>query len=227
MSLDEDDDDGVVLSAPFSGGLPIPTAVLLDVVLAGVAAGSARDDVVREGVAGTLFEESLKGVAATAAAPRLREAADGVALELPLSVERTSIVARLLGRPGVDRTPEPDSDELSALARLSPALVVALLPLDTFSSREGGLGLVVSALLAGGLVRTEEEEEEKGLDEVEVEVVVERGGEVGGEKADGAASLVREVEEEVEEEEEVVFGGAFDEVGCLVGTREEDPACGN
>jgi hypothetical protein len=99
--------------------------------------------------------------------------------------------------------------------------------LDTFSSREGGLGLVVSALLAGGLVRTEEEEEEKGLDEVEVEVVVERGGEVGGEKADGAASLVREVEEEVEEEEEVVFGGAFDEVGCLVGTREEDPACGN
>jgi hypothetical protein len=49
---DEDDDDGVVLSAPFSGGLPIPAAVL-DVVLAGVAAGSARDDVVREGVAGT------------------------------------------------------------------------------------------------------------------------------------------------------------------------------
>lgn len=123
LSLDEDneDEDGVVvLSAPFSGGLPIP-AVLLDVVLAGVAAGSARDDGVREGVAGTaqregererlaaagdppscgprrgravpLFEESLRGVAVTAAAPRLREAADGVALELPLSAERTSIVA--------------------------------------------------------------------------------------------------------------------------------------
>lgn len=123
LSLDEDEDDEegvVVLSAPFSGGLPIPAA-LLDVVLAGVAAGSARDDGVREGVAGTaqrgrkseisgcrrparscgprrgravpLFEESLKGVAATAAA--LREAADGVALELPLSAERTSIVAIL------------------------------------------------------------------------------------------------------------------------------------
>lgn len=78
------------------------------------------------------------------------------------------------------------------------------------------------------MVRTEEEEEEKGLDavRVEVEVVVERGGEVEGEKADGGASLVREVEEE-EVEEEVVFGGAFDGVGCLVGTREEDPACGN
>jgi hypothetical protein len=86
--------------------------------------------------------------------------------------------------------------------------------------------LVVSALLAGGLVRTEEEEEEKGLGAVGVEVVVERGGEVEGEKADGGASLVREVEEE-EVEEEVVFGGAFDGVGCLVGTREEDPACGN
>jgi hypothetical protein len=59
LSLDEDDEDEdgvVVLSAPFSGGLPIP-AVLLDVVLAGVAAGSARDDGVREGVAGTAQRE--------------------------------------------------------------------------------------------------------------------------------------------------------------------------
>ncbi len=79
LSLDEDEDDEegvVVLSAPFSGGLPIPAA-LLDVVLAGVAAGSARDDGVREGVAGTAQREGERERLAAAGDPPAAAGQDG------------------------------------------------------------------------------------------------------------------------------------------------------
>jgi len=203
--------------------LSTPDVVL---VLAGVAAGSARDDVVREGVAGT-FPESLNGVAVVVTAVRLLEAAEGVALALPLSVERTSIVARLEGRPGVDSTPELDIVTLARLSLLLP--LVGLLPLTTLSSRESGLGfagLSSFSFLVEVFARVEDEAEAGLEDEVEVE----RGGETGGERAE-AGSFVRDVEVEretvVEVEEEVGFDDILVEVvWCLVGTREDDPGCG-
>jgi hypothetical protein len=73
-----------------------------------------------------------------------------------------------------------------------------------------------------------DDEEEVSLED-EVEVEVERGGETGGGRAEEAGSFVRDVDVERETvvdevEEEVGFDDTL--VGCLVGTREDDPGCG-